>query len=190
MNIKPIFDKIRSNWIASSIATIVIGLLLLLFPRDTLNVISYCIGIVAVIMGVIRTVRYFRADHTYPFLFQSDLVVGLITVGVGIFMVTQPQTVVSLVPHIFGILLAGCGVGNILRALDAKKAGISLWGILLVVALISLVLGVLIMLNPFGALELVISIIGGGLIYEGATDLITTLMLGKRIDAWKKSVQA
>ena len=190
MNIKSIFDKIRRNWIASSIATIVIGLLLLLFPRDTLNVISYCIGIAAVIMGVIRTVRYFRADHTYPFLFQSDLVVGLIMVGVGIFMVTQPQTVVSLVPHIFGILLAGCGVGNILRALDAKKAGISLWGILLVVALISLVLGVLIMLNPFGALELVISIIGGGLIYEGATDLITTLMLGKRIDAWKKSVQA
>lgn len=190
MDIKSVFERIRSNWIASSIATIIIGLILLLFPTVTLNFISYCLGAVALVMGVIRTVRYFRQDHTYPFLFQSDLVVGLITIGLGIFMMTQPKTVISLIPHIFGILVAGCGVGNILRAMDAKKAGLSQWGFLLGLAIISVVLGVLIMFNPFGALELVVTIIGGGLIYEGATDLFTTLLLGKRIDAWKKSIQA
>jgi uncharacterized membrane protein HdeD (DUF308 family) len=189
MDIKSIFERIRRNWIASSIATIIIGLILLLFPAVTLNFISYCLGAVALVMGAIRTVRYFQQDHTYPFLFQSDLVVGLITIGLGIFMMTQPKTVISLIPHLFGILVAGCGVGNILRALDAKKAGLSQWGFLLGLAIISVILGVLIMFNPFGALELVVTIIGGGLVYEGATDLFTTLLLGKRIDAWKKSIQ-
>ncbi|MDO5326697.1 MAG: DUF308 domain-containing protein [Clostridia bacterium] len=190
MDIKSIFERIRRNWIASSIATIIIGLILLLFPAVTLNFISYCLGAVALVMGAIRTVRYFQQDHTYPFLFQSDLVVGLITIGLGIFMMTQPKTVISLIPHLFGILVAGCGVGNILRALDAKKAGLSQWGFLLGLAIISVILGVLIMFNPFGALELVVTIIGGGLVYEGATDLFTTLLLGKRIDAWKKSIQS
>ena len=188
MNYKTLLEQLKRNWIASAAVTILIGLVLLLFPGFTLSFISYCLGGVAIVMGVTRTVRYFRQDHTYPFLFQSDLVVGLLTIGLGLFMITQPKTVMSLLPHIFGILLIGCGIGNILRSVDAKKAGFSQWGVLLALAIISIVLGWLILANPFGAVETVVIFIGACLIYEGVTDIITTLLVGKRIDSWKKSL--
>lgn len=187
MDVSAFLNKMKKNWIASAIVTAVIGLLLVLFPGKSLEFISYCVGFVAVVMGVTRTVRYFKQDHTYPFLFQSDLVAGLISAGLGLFLITQPKTVINLVPHIFGILLVGCGVGNILRAVDAKKAGISTWGVLLALAIVSIVLGVVIMGSPFETMEISVILIGSGLIYEGITDLITTLMVGKRIDSWKKS---
>lgn len=187
MNIKSFYEEFRRNWMASAAVTVIIGLILLLFPSAALNFISYCLGFIAIVMGVIRTVRYFQQDHTYPYLFQSDLVVGLLTVGLGLFLVTQPKTVISVVPHIFGILLAGCGVGNILRAVDARKAGLSQWGLLLALAIVSVILGWIILANPFGAMEVVVAVIGGCLIYEGVTDLITTLLVGKRIDKWKKA---
>ena len=162
----------------------------MLFPAVTLSSVSYVVGGAAIAMGVIRTVRYFKQDHTYPFLFQSDLVVGLLSVVFGIFMVSQPVTVLSLLPHIFGILLVGGGIGGILRAVDAKKAGFASWGVLLALAIVSIALGWLIMVNPFGALETVTIVIGVCLIYQGVTDIASTLIVGKRINQWKQAQQA
>lgn len=189
MNFQSIYNKLKQSWIFSAIVTIVLGLILVLFPATALTSVSYVLGGLAIAMGVIRTVRYFKQDHTYPFLFQSDLVVGLLSVGFGIFMVSQPDTVMSLLPLIFGMLLVGCGIGGILRAVDAKKAGFASWGLLLGLAIVSIVLGGLIMSNPFSAMETTVIIIGASLIYQGVTDIATTLIVGKRIDQWKKSQQ-
>ena len=118
-----LWKNVKKSWIVSAILTGVIGLILLLFPSATLLSVCYCIGGLIIAMGVIRVVRYFKNEHAYPYLFQSDLVVGLITIGLGIFMVTSPKSLVNLLPNLFGILLVGCGVGNILRSVDAKNNG-------------------------------------------------------------------
>ena len=187
MDIQSVYNKLKKNWFFSAIVTIILGLLLVLFPAAALASVSYAVGGLAIAMGVIRTVRYFKQDHTYPFLFQSDLVVGLLSVGFGIFMVSQPVTVISLLPHIFGILLVGCGIGGILRAVDAKKADFASWGVLLVLAIVSIGLGGLIMSNPFNTMETLVIIIGSCLIYQGVTDIVTTLIVGKRIEQWKQA---
>ena len=186
MDLKTILDHIKRNWIASSITAIVLGLILLLFPDAALRAVCYVVGGVAIAFGVIRTVQYFREDHTYPFFFQSGLIAGLFTLGLGLFMVTNARTVMGLVPMIFGVLLIGCGVGNILRAVDAKGAGVSYWGILLLLAIITVALGWVILANPFGTLRVAIMVIGAGLIYEGVTDLLTAMFVGKKIEKWKK----
>ncbi len=187
MNFQSICSKLKASWFFSAIVTIVLGLLLVLFPAAALVSVSYVVGGIAIAMGVIRSVRYFKQDHTYPFLFQSDLVVGLLCVGFGIFIMTQPAAFVSMLPHVFGILLVGCGIGSILRAVDAKKMGFAYWGWLLGLAIVSIVLGWLIMINPFGAAETAVIVIGACLIYQGITDIVTTFTVGKRIDKWKKS---
>ena len=189
MNFQTVYNKLKKNWIVSAIITIILGLILLLFPAATLTGISYALGGVIIAVGVTRTVRYFKQDHTYPFLFQSDLVVGLLSIGFGIFMVSQPVAVMSLLPHIFGILLVGCGIGSILRAVDAQKAGFAQWGVLLGLAILSILLGCLIMYNPFGTAETVVIVIGGCMVYQGVCDILTTLIVGRRIDAWKKTLQ-
>ena len=187
MDIKSFFQTLRKNWIMSSVITVLAGLILVLFPTGTLKVISYVLGAVAIIMGVVRTVRYFKQDHTYPFLFQSDLMVGLLVVAFGLFLVIFPDTVISMVPFVFGILLIGCGVGNVLRAVDARNAGLSSWAVLLALAVISIAAGVVCLANPFTVMETAVTVIGAALIYVGITDIITTLAVSKRIKAWKDS---
>ncbi|MBR0217762.1 MAG: DUF308 domain-containing protein [Clostridia bacterium] len=189
MDFQSVCKKLKESWVFSAIVIIVLGLILVLFPAAALTSVNYVLGGIAIAMGVIRTVRYFKQDHTYPYLFQSDLVVGLLSVGFGIFMVSQPVKVLSLLPHIFGILMVGFGVGGILRSVDAKKAGISYWGVLLGLSIVSIVLGWLIMANPFGAMETVTIVIGAGLIYQGVTDIVTVLAVGKRITQWKNPPQ-
>ncbi len=187
MSYKEIVEKLRKNWIVSAVVTIMIGLVLVLFPGSTLRAINYVLGGIAIAMGVVRVVRYFRQDHTYPFLFQSDLIVGLLAIGLGLFMLSKSEAVLSLVPFIFGLLLIGCGVGNILRSVDARRAGVPFWGVLLVLAILTAVAGSVILSNPFGALEVCVAVIGACMIYEGATDIVIVSLTGKRIDAWKKA---
>ena len=184
------WNKLKKSWILSAIIMGVIGLVLLLFPGNTLLSACYCIGGLTIALGVIRVVRYFKEEHRYPFLFQSDLVVGLITISLGLFMVTSPKTIMNLLPNLFGILLVGCGIGNILRSVDAKNEGFAQWGVVLGMAILSVIAGLVILSNPFGAIELVIAVAGGCLIYESVTDIITTLVISHKLKNLKKNASA
>lgn len=190
MDFQAFFQKLRKNWIATAAVTILAGLVLVLFPGETLKGISYVVGGIAIVMGAVRTVRYFKQTRADPFLFQSDLMVGLLSVGFGLFLVTSPEKVLSLLPFLLGIVLAGCGVGSVLRALDAKNAGLSAWGVLLALAVISIAAGVVCMVNPFAAMETTVIVIGAALIYVGVTDLVTMLTVGRRVEAWKEKETA
>ena len=189
MKIGEIWSKVKTNWMISAIVTGLIGLVLLLFPSTTLTSVCYCIGGLTIAMGVIRVVRYFQQEHRYPYFFQSDLVIGLVTIGLGLFMVTSPKTVMSLLPHLFGILLVGCGIGNILRSVDAKNNGFPKWGFLLGLAIVSIAAGFVILNNPFGAIETVVAVTGGCLVYESVADLVTTMLLNKKIKGIEKSIE-
>ena len=189
VKIGEIWNKVKTNWIVSAIVTGLIGLVLLLFPSSTLTSICYCIGGLTIAMGVIRVVRYFQQEHRYPYFFQSDLVIGLVTIGLGLFMITSPITVMTLLPYLFGILLVGCGIGNILRSVDAKKNGFTKWGFLLGMAILSVAAGAVILNNPFGAIETVVAVTGGCLIYESVADLLTTFLLNKKIKTIEKKIE-
>jgi len=47
-------------------------------------------------------------------------------------------------------------------------------------------MGVVLIINPFASIKLAISIVGGCLIYEGISDLLTMLLAGKKVDGWKE----
>ena len=190
MKFGELWNKLKKSWIISAIVTGVIGLILLLFPGNALLSVCYTIGGLTIAMGIIRVVRYFKQEHGYPYLFQSDLVVGLITIGLGLFMITSPTTVMSLLPNLLGILLVGCGIGNILRSVDAKNSGFAQWGVLLGMAILSVLAGLTILSNPFGTIELVVAVTGGCLIYESLIDILTTLIINKKVKAARKSEAA
>ena len=179
------FEKLKKNWFVSAVITIVAGALLVLFPSITLKVAGYVIGAIAIVMGIVRTVRYFKDDHTYPVILQSDLMVGLLAVGFGLFIFASPDKVMAMVPYVFGILLIGCGIGNALRSLDAKKAGMGSWIVLLVLALVSVAAGVLCIIDPFTEMETTVIVIGAALLYQGVTDIVTTLIVRKKLEAAK-----
>lgn len=188
MSFKEIMETIKRNWIISAVLCIVVGLLLVLFPGSVLESLCYILGGIAIAAGVIRVVRYFKEDHTYPVIFQSDLMVGLFSLGLGLFMITNPETVVGLIPTLFSIVIVGFGIANILRAVDAKKAGLDRWGILLALAILTVLAGWVILMNPFATMAATVTLIGACLIYEGVADIVTVLLVGKRIDAWRKSL--
>ena len=114
---------------------IIAGLLLLVFPQQSLNVITYAIGAVALIYGILKIVSYFR-NREYSPMFTWELILGIILVGIGIFSFTNPGGIFAILPIILGVLVLIEGISKAQRAMMLQKYGYPKWQAALLAAVL------------------------------------------------------
>ena len=161
---------VKSGMMLLSIAYIVIGMMLLIMPQTSLLWICYAFGAVVLITGIACLIQYARirgAGFTAPFM----LVGGVITAGLGIFTLAKPQVVASFLPVVFGIFIVVDGLSRIGSAIDLAKRKGQKWWVLLLLSIVSVALGILLVLHPFGAAVSIVMVCGILLIVEGAMNL-------------------
>lgn len=161
---------VKSGMMLLSIAYIVIGMMLLIMPQTSLLWICYAFGAVVLITGIVCLIQYARirgTGFTAPFM----LVGGVITAGLGIFTLAKPQVVASFLPIVFGIFIVVDGLSRIGSAIDLAKRKGQKWWVLLLLSIVSVALGILLVLHPFGAAVSVVMVCGILLIIEGAMNL-------------------
>ena len=105
----------------------------------------------------------------------AALTAGLIAMVAGVVVLLAPQLVVGLFPVLAGILVILGGIKRLTDALVARSDGDRDWPLGLLLALICIVLGVLVLSNPFGAAVNVVQLIGIAGIYYGVTALVRLL---------------
>ena len=103
--------------------------------------------------------------------FQLDLIVGVLLLAFGIFALAQPRVVLSVLPVILGVYLVTECVGKIQRAMILKRSGYPRWWTVLSLGPLTGLLGVLLIVNPFQAVETTLMILGVSLVVNGASDL-------------------
>lgn len=161
---------VKSGMMLLSIAYIVIGMMLLIMPQISLLWICYAFGAVVLLTGIVCLIQYARirgTGFTAPFM----LVGGVITAGLGIFTLAKPQVVASFLPIVFGIFIVVDGLSRIGSAIDLAKRKGQKWWVLLLLSIVSVALGILLVLHPFGAAVSVVMVCGILLIVEGAMNL-------------------
>ena len=161
---------VKSGMMLLSIAYIVIGMMLLIMPQTSLLWICYAFGAVVLITGIVCLIQYARirgTGFTAPFM----LVGGVITAGLGIFTLAKPQVVASFLPVVFGIFIVVDGLSRIGSAIDLAKRKGQKWWVLLLLSIVSVALGILLVLHPFGAAVSLVMVCGILLIVEGAMNL-------------------
>ena len=150
---------VKSGMMLLSIAYIVIGMMLLIMPQTSLLWICYAFGAVVLITGIVCLIQYARlrgTGFTAPFM----LVGGVITAGLGIFTLAKPQVVASFLPIVFGIFIVVDGLSRIGSAIDLAKRKGQKWWVLLLLSIVSVALGILLVLHPFGAAVSVVMVCG------------------------------
>lgn len=97
---------------------------------------------------------------------------GIVLVLIGLWICTKPHIVLSIIPVVVGIIILIHGLMDIEYTLDIKKSGNEKWWISLIAAGITLILGLLLVLNPFTAYEVTMFLIGLAMLYDGGSDLL------------------
>ena len=95
---------IEVNDFLAAIIGIAAGVLLVIFPQESLNVITYGIGIISLVYGVLRIISYFRNKSLSPF-FAGELFLGIVLVAIGLFSFLNPGGIFAVLPIVLGILV-------------------------------------------------------------------------------------
>ena len=165
---------IRNSLILTSILYTILGVVLMLRPGSALKLACTLIGVVTLGYGVVRVAGYFRGSGSYEQRF--DLFLGAVLALLGVFLLVTPQVLVSVIPVALGLYILVDSVSAVKKALDMKALGFEKWWISLSAALVLALLGAVMVLRPFKAVESLVVFIGVGFVFDGVYTLVNTLV--------------
>ena len=148
---------------------IALGIILICYPGFTGILICRAAGLLALAVGGVREVSALRTRGA-GFFSQLNLAIHVVLMGFGLFALAQPVTVLSILPVVLGVYLLMECVGKLQRAFALKELGFPRWWAALGMGLLAAVLGVTLLLNPFGAVETMLRFLGLSLVIDGVTD--------------------
>ena len=160
---------IRNEMIGLSIVLMLAGIFMILFPNTSGNII--CRGV-----GVVRLVAYFRNNEI---LGSFGLVQGVALAGFGLYILIRPGIIEVFLTTVFAIIIIVDGILKLQYALDFRKLDAGGWWIEAVCAAVMIILGIVVLFNPFATVAAVMLFIGVVFVFEGAWDLVSILYISK-----------
>ena len=165
----------------SSLFLLLLGLLLFFKSSETLVGISYLVGGVLIALGVIAIINFLRNGSKDIFV-ELNIVYGIVSIVAGIFLVTVPEFIGSIIPIVVGIAVIISSSFKVQQALVLKNLDSKYFLPSLIMAIVCLVCGVVILFNPFTSAVVVTSVIGLFMIIYAVLDIINSIILKKSSD--------
>ena len=183
------FKKIKTNSLVTAVIYTVLGLILLLRPGVSASIFCTALGLVLIACGAADIVIFLT--HRDGSLYAAfHLTAGIILIIVGIYIMNRPGLVSVVIPRIIGILICIHGISNLTDAMTLRRSGYVRWTAALGLGLLTLLLGGLLVCNPFGAYATVVRIIGCFLLYDGISDIWITTRVSKVLRQAKSADEA
>ena len=162
--------SLKVNYSLSAVICVILGIVLLVWPGQSTQVVCMVLGIVLGGFGLIQIILYL-ATKEKTMVSHSMMMLGVVLAVIGGWIVLKPETIITAVPMIVGILIVIHGFHNAVQAIDLKKMQYDNWWVALLLSLLTVALGVVLICNPFTIVDTVVRIIGAFLVYDGLSDM-------------------
>lgn len=176
--IKKKFKSMYKTSIIFSIILFLVGLFLLMKPETTLHAISYFVGIVLIIWGIVPIITFFANKDKENYL-EFSFIVGVFALVFGIIVMLNPNIIGSIIPLMVGIWMIINGITKLYYALNINKE--SKASISIIISVIILICGLLLIFNPFGGAVMLTKLIGIFVIVYSILDLIECYTLKRTV---------
>ena len=183
------FRHLKASMFVMQLVYLALGLALVFAPDMSARVLCYACGAALLAVGLLAVWRFAAARQERLLFAWFSLVYGVLFTVLGIFLLVQPDTVLTVLPAVFGVFVLLDSLGRIQNALELRRAGLVRWWGMLFFALLSVVLGVLILINPFAALTTTVRVIGAVLLIESVLGLACALYTSLVLQELEKAVR-
>lgn len=182
------FSRIKWTYVIISVFFLALGILMLVRPDASFTVICRGLGILTAIFGALRVLQYFI--RTPQGVGQRyDLAGGLFCLLIAALLILRAREVAAILSVIVGIFILIDSVFRLQVALDAHRTGVTAWGMMMILACISLLLGVLLVFDTFRGQAVISIIMGCALIYDALADLFTVFYVSRVVRGVKTAVR-
>ncbi|MDY3248953.1 MAG: DUF308 domain-containing protein [Candidatus Choladocola sp.] len=172
--------EFRKSYIFVSALYVVLGIVLLARPTVSVKMICNGLGFLMIVLGITYGIIYFTKDNLEGFL-QMDLVIGIICLAFGVFILLNPTFLASVLPFAMGIILLLGAVVKLQSSLNMKRLRFRKWYLVLLFAVLIVVLGIILLCNPFQQEKHMILYIGICLILDGMTNLVSMISIQVKV---------
>ena len=169
----------KSGWvdILVSIVFAIIGIFMIAKTDLALKIISYILGGMFIIIGVIKIIDYFLSKGKYDF-YNYDLIYGIIAIIIGLVTICCSSILESMFRIMIGLWIIYSGLVRLSVSLKLHAAKINMWNVSLILAIIMIIGGIYVLFQN-GALILTIGII---MLVYSIIDLIESAIFIKHVN--------
>jgi uncharacterized membrane protein HdeD (DUF308 family) len=175
--------KIEKSMIFSTIVTLVLGLLLTIFPDMSLKIIAYVIGISLMVMGGAFIIDYVKGTRLEK-ITSISFVLGVIFIGIGLFFIVAHAKLLNFIMVIIGIIFLIKGLCKVQLALNVRGV-LDAWKYNLIVGAVTLSIGLILVLNPGKSVETFLRVVGIFIIVGSFADLAESIWILRDLDKVK-----
>lgn len=168
----------KIGYIVMSVLFCVLGVVIFVLPAVSVVWIGRLLGIGMMVFGVVKLVGYFSRD-LFRLAFQYDLAFGALLIALGLVTLLHPNSAMSFLCIMFGIPVLADGLFKIQMAIDSHRFGVRSWWVVLLLAILTCVIGVLLVLRPGDGAQVLTMMMGISLFLDGVLNLSVAICLVK-----------
>ena len=177
--IKHFAANAKAVTIISAICMILLGVMMIISPTLTLLTVCTIVGFLMIAFAAICLILFIvhAARNMSRGVDVLLCIIGAIMLALGIFIVLRPGVVVGFVTLLIAIVLILSALSNFQHMSYLKKYESTRWWLLLITALVTIVLAILVLWNPFASASLLMILMGVDLIFTGICGIIAVIRL-------------
>ena len=181
--------KLLQSSFFRAICSIVIGILLLKYPDNSVTWLTMAIGILFLLSGIIALISYWTARrHAGEYTITdaegnvisgsqpSFPIVGIGSVILGLTLILSPDMFVRWLMYILGAMIILGSINQLIVLIAARRFG-SIGVFFWIAPIVLLIIGILIFVKPMESAELPLIILGWCMLVYGVTEVINSLMV-------------
>ncbi|MBE5856207.1 MAG: hypothetical protein E7296_01375 [Lachnospiraceae bacterium] len=157
--------------IGVSLILFLVGVLLLIDPAEYGRAIGMVVGFSMMVFGAFKLVGYFSKD-LFRLAFQYDLAFGILLIALGVIAVLRTENVMEFLSITIGIAVLADALFKIQISVDSKEFGIGRWWLILAMAIITGLIGLVLIFDSVDGVVLV-RLLGICIMAEGIMSFIT-----------------
>ena len=163
--------KAIQGQVIRGVCAIALGLVMVLRPELAITYLVVTIGVLFILPGLYAIFTYFirpKGEEVKRSIFPIEAAGSVL---LGLWLVISPEFFVNILMYVLGALLVIAGAQQISSLIAARKWSSVPLGFYLMPVLI-LVVGIMILVHPFGAAENTFIIFGIAILFYGVCELV------------------
>ncbi len=181
--IKKLNSFINSS-ICISIMFIIIGIIMVIIPKMSLEILGVILSVILIINGVILMITDIKLNNN--FIPVDMLPASMLSILLGIMMLIYPNILSFIIPLMLGTWFIMTSIFKIRLTLYLSKIQNTPWLLLMLISILSIVCGFILILNPIDSSVAITLFIGIVIIVYAISDIINMIVLKRNLNKLTK----
>lgn len=183
---KNFFKKIKITSLIFNIICLIFGICLIFFPETTKYAIILLFGLGLSSCGIIEIINYFLYGYE-----SLGFWIGCIDILFGIIVASSANilTNIDVFAFVVGTLFVFASLNKMQKSLNYRRLNAKNWWIDTIFALVILILGIMIVANPFESEYIFNIFLGLAIIFNSLMEIIASIIVTTRLKKIKHNLK-